>query len=168
MNAGPSSIPVELTHNYPFDSSNQLWGKAYGFNLQGGSCPDLVFVCFLQYYLVAHNSPTLTEPEEAGRNKNLQHHIQKYRFHIDLFTICLLQFGTGGLYAWIYSSDVIDDFALSKSKSITIYKSVTNHIKQIRKKGQTEGGIQGKLWRKCGNALPSSAAHRFLNKLTNI
>lgn len=69
MNAGPSSIPVELTHNYPFDSSNQLWGKAYGFNLQGGSCPDLVFVCFLQYYLVAHNSPTLTEPEEAGRNK---------------------------------------------------------------------------------------------------
>lgn len=37
MNAGPSSIPVELTHNYPFDSSNQLWGKAYGFNLQGGS-----------------------------------------------------------------------------------------------------------------------------------
>lgn len=93
MNTGPFSIPVERTHNYPFDSSNQLWGKAHGFNLQGGSCPDLAFVCLGQYYLVAHNSPTLTGTERAGRNKNLQHRIQKYRFRIDLFTICLVQLG---------------------------------------------------------------------------
>lgn len=93
MNAGPSSIPVELTHNYPFDSSNQLLGKAYGFNLQDGSCPDLAFVYSVQYYLVTHHSPTLTGTEEEGRNKNLQHHVQKYRLYIDLFAICLVQLG---------------------------------------------------------------------------
>jgi hypothetical protein len=91
MNAGPSSIPMELTHNYPFDSSSQFWEKAYSFNLQGGSCPGLVFVCFVWYYLVAHHSPTVPGTEETGRNKTSHHHVKKiYRFHIDLFRICLL------------------------------------------------------------------------------
>lgn len=71
-NVGPCSIPVETTHNYSSDSSNQLMRKSllFQFTVLLAQTRELYGFSFVRYCLRLTTVSILCGKEEKGRSKS--------------------------------------------------------------------------------------------------